>query len=153
MDPKAFTFLSTYEDPTYPEKSSNMNKVLKIRYEQLASHEIPKNKDEMKCYCEKIWNERKDPNTLLWVEEDPEVLELIQTASKMPATEGRMKIFTDQLINTALKPLEIRMRQKRRREETEKEEKDVKSRHQEELARQEERFNAKVQSAIGKSNF
>ena len=147
MDPKAFSFLSTYEDPTYPEKTSNMNKVLKIRYDQLASLEIPKNKKDIKSYCDKIWNENKDPNMLLWVD-DPEVLELIETTSKMPATEGRKKIFTDQMINIALKPLEIRMREKRRREEIEKEEKDKKSRHQEELARQEERFNAKVNSAL-----
>ena len=54
MNPEAFTFLSTYEDPTYPEKSTNMNKVLKIRYEQLAAVEIPTNKNQLKSYCEKI---------------------------------------------------------------------------------------------------
>merc|ERR1712083_100432 len=105
MNPEAFTFLSTYEDPTYPEKSTNMNMVLKIRYEQLASLEIPKNKNQLKSYCNKIWNDGKDPNMLIW-ENDPEVIELIETASKMPATEGRKKIFTDKLISTALKPLD-----------------------------------------------
>jgi len=147
MNQKAFDFLTSFMDPTYPERTDGVNKILLNRQQQLASLEIPKNKNEMKSYCDMIWNNGKDPNLLLWVE-DSEVKELIEATSKMPATDGRKKIFTERMISTALKPLEIRKKEKLKREQLEKDLKQKMTKHQEELARQEERFEARVQSAL-----
>ena len=147
MNQKAFEFLTSFVDPTYPERTDGVNKILLDCHQQLASVEIPKNKMEMKSYCDKVWNDGKDPNLLLWVE-DSEVKELIKATSKMPATESRKKIFTQKMISTALKPLEIRKKEKLRREQFEKNLKQKLTKHQEELARQEERFEARVQSAL-----
>ena len=101
----------------------------------------------MISYCQKIWNDGKDPNLMLWVA-DPEVKEIIESAAKMPATEGRKQIFTDLMISTALKPLEIRERERRKQKQIENDLKKKKTRHQEELIRQEERIKAQVQSAL-----
>merc|ERR1719278_1187215 len=101
----------------------------------------------MKSYCQKIWNDGKDPNLMLWVA-DPEVKEIIESAAKMPATEGRKQVFTDLMISTALKPLEIRERERRKQKQIENYLREKKTRHQEELIRQEERIKAQVQSAL-----
>ena len=80
MNQKAFEFLTSFVDPTYPEITDGVNKILLDCHQQLASVEIPKNKMEMKSYGDKVWNDGKDPNLLLWVE-DSEVKEIIEAAS------------------------------------------------------------------------
>ena len=147
MNQKAIEFFSTFIHPTYPDKTNGMAKVLMNRQKQLAALEIPKNKDEMKSYCQKIWNDGKDSNLMLWVA-DPEVKEIIESAAKMPATEGRKQIFTDLMVSTALKPLEIRQREKRKQEQIENDLKEKKTIHQEEIFCQEVRIKARVQSAL-----
>ena len=147
MDPKVVAFFSTFSDPTYPEKTDSMQRVLLNCQKQLAALEVPKNKNEMKSYCQKIWNDGKDPNMSLW-DADPEVKELIESASRMPATEGRRQVFTTRMINTALKPMEIREREKGKQEQVDRDLKEKKSKHQEELIRQEERIKARIQSTL-----
>ena len=146
-DQKVVAFFSTFSDPTYPEKTDGMARVLLNCQKQLAALEVPKNKNEMKSYCQKIWNDGKDPNMSLW-DADPEVKELIESASRMPATEGRKQVFTTRMINTALKPMEIREREKRKQEQVDRDLKEKKSKHQEELIRQEERIKARIQSTL-----
>ena len=80
---------------------------------------------------------------LLWVE-DCEVKEIIEGASKMPATEGRQIIFNERMISTALKPLEMRKKEKLKREQIRENLKQKKTKYQEEKERQEERFEARV---------